>query len=85
MFSISFLFQSLWREVGNYPLHTRLQREDSYCFMFVNRLGEKVGNNIYIIHRFHFYSASEKNEMSCLENGSFDIYTFFKDLDYQQI
>ena len=47
-FSVSFLFQSLFREVSKYPLHGKLKGEESYCFMFVNRLGEKVGNTLYL-------------------------------------
>lgn len=40
------MFQSLWREVPKYPLNTKLKREDSYCFMFVNKVGEKVSQKV---------------------------------------
>ncbi|XP_076472546.1 phosphatidylinositol 4,5-bisphosphate 3-kinase catalytic subunit delta isoform-like [Babylonia areolata] len=39
--SLDLIKKSLWREVVKYPLCARLKREDSYCFMFVNKLGEK--------------------------------------------
>ncbi|KAL8578264.1 hypothetical protein ACOMHN_005655 [Nucella lapillus] len=39
--SLDLIKRSLWRELVGYPLCTRLKTEDSYCFVFVNRLGEK--------------------------------------------
>ncbi|KAK7093898.1 phosphatidylinositol 4,5-bisphosphate 3-kinase catalytic subunit delta isoform-like [Littorina saxatilis] len=39
--SLDLIKKSLWREVPKYPLNTKLKREDSYCFMFVNKVGEK--------------------------------------------
>lgn len=39
--SLDLIKRALWRELVRYPLCARLKREDSYCFVFVNRLGEK--------------------------------------------
>lgn len=39
--SLDLIKKSLWREVEKYPLHGKLKSEDSYCFMFVNKLAEK--------------------------------------------
>lgn len=39
--SLDLIKQSLWKKGQEYPLHNKLKSEDSYCFMFVNKLGEK--------------------------------------------